>query len=143
MQVLDALPDDALVTILTFDSAVRLYNLGWEGGSTSADILPGHCVASSEMLKRLRVKKATRIAPLRSCRAAAQNIISSILYAAPLLSPSLLPSPLPLWVPGVAMNPLSYDWAWEFVMFVHVCDAVTVQPHPSQSGTGPYHGPCR
>jgi hypothetical protein len=99
LQVLDALPDDALVAVLTFDSAVRLYNLAWEGGNVSADVLPGHCAASPALLKRLRDNGATRVAPLRDCRAAAQNVIKFATYGSPLFT---IPSP-----PISPVSPLS------------------------------------
>ncbi|KAK9807565.1 hypothetical protein WJX72_002839 [[Myrmecia] bisecta] len=77
LQVLTSLPSQLRIGIITFSSAVSVYNLD-RPGIVSATVLPGHCSAGEESWAGMRSAGSVHIAQLQTCRAIAESVVQSL-----------------------------------------------------------------
>ena len=79
-QVLAKVPRSTKVLLIAFAAAVSVFHLADWQGVVAADVFPGHGVAGPGALKVLTdsARRGGCIAPLHSCREAAEAAIQSL-----------------------------------------------------------------
>lgn len=86
MQVLGKLPRRTCLLLVSFAAAVSVFHLASSSpGVVQAEVFPGHAVANNEVLTRLTesARQGDCIAPLSSCRMAAEAAIQSLRWDPP------------------------------------------------------------
>ncbi|GBG67818.1 hypothetical protein CBR_g939 [Chara braunii] len=75
--VMEKMPEDTRVGIITYGAAVSVYDLS-EPGIASADVLPGSSSPTEEAIKILLYGSGSFLSPIHSCAPIAHSIVSSL-----------------------------------------------------------------